>query len=120
MLKELGTDRFPSRSTYFDRYRRAWRLLEAAIRLSGAKAVRTQLVCAHCVAVDKSVVAAQGPPWNQGHLTRGRLPPGADLEATWTYSSYQGWVLGYSYEVVVTAEKTGVVWPLLASAGSAS
>ena len=40
----------------------------------------------------------------------------ADLEATWTYSSYHGWVLGYSYEVVVTAGKNGPVWPLLASA----
>lgn len=46
-------------------------------------------------------------------------PRGSDLEATWTYSSHHGWVLGYSYEVVVTAEKNGPVWPLLASADPA-
>src|SRR5262245_60151243 len=35
----LGTDRFPARSTYFDRYRRAHRLFREAIRLQGRQAV---------------------------------------------------------------------------------
>ena len=120
LLKALGTDRLPGRSAYFDRYRRAWRLYEAAIRLGGALAIKKGLTNARCVAVDKSVVPAQGPPWNTRHIERGRVPRGADLEATWTYTAYDGWVLGYSYEVVVSAEKQGTVWPLIASAGAAS
>jgi hypothetical protein len=47
--------------------------------------------------------------WNKRQRMRGRIPRGAYLEATWTYSAYHGWVLGYSYEVVVTAGKKSPV-----------
>jgi len=120
LLTCLGTDRFPSRSTYFDRYRRAWHLYEHAIHLAGNRAVRGGLAEAKSVAVDQSVVRARGPCWNKRQLARKRLPHGADREATWTYSNYHGWILGYSYEVLVSAGKNGPVWPLLASAGPAS
>jgi hypothetical protein len=120
LLSHLQTDRFPSRSTYFDRYRRAWQLYQAAIRLAGQQAIDAGLIRSRCVAVDKSVVNARGPRWNKRRLKRGRLPPGADQEATWTYSAHHGWTLGYAYEIVVTAEKTGPVWPLAASASPAS
>jgi hypothetical protein len=120
LLKLLGVDRFPSRTTYFDRYRRAWKLLETAIRLAGEEAIENRWISARCVAVDKSIVPARGPRWNKRQVARGRIPHGADLEATWTYNHHQGWMLGYSYEVVVTAEKAGAVWPLIASAGPAS
>lgn len=120
LLKALGTDRFPARSTYFDRYRRAWQLYEVAIRLAGQLAVQEGFTQARCVAVDKSVIDARGPLWNKRHVARGRLPSGVDLDATWTRSAHDGWVMGYGYEVVVTAEKRGAVWPLLASAGAAS
>ena len=119
LLDWLQTDRFPSRTTYFDRYRRCWRLLEVAIGIEGQRVVRYGLVNARCVAVDQSVVPARGPRWNKRLRARGKVPRDADLEATWTYSDYHGWVLGYSYEVVVTAEKNGPVWPLLASADPA-
>jgi hypothetical protein len=120
LLACLGTDRFPSRSTYFDRYRRAWRLYEHAIRLAGNRALRGGLAEANSVAVDQSVVRARGPRWNKRQLARKRLPRGADREATWTYSKYHGWILGYSYEVLVSAGKNAPVWPLLASASPAS
>jgi hypothetical protein len=120
LLEWTGMPRFPARSTYFDRYRRAWRLYEQAIRLAGKRAVQSGLANAELVAVDQSVVRTCGPNWNQRQLARRRLPRGADREATWTYSKYHGWVLGYSYEVLVSAGKQGVVWPLLASAGPAS
>lgn len=119
LLAWLEVDRFPARSTYFDRYRRAWQLYEQAIYLEGARAIRSGFVKPRCVAVDQSVVEARGPKWNKHHVARGRIPRGADLEATWTYSDYHGWMLGYSYEVVVSAEKNGTVWPLLASASPA-
>src|SRR5947209_7927042 len=35
----LGDDRFPGRSTYFDRYRRGHRLFREALRLQGQQAV---------------------------------------------------------------------------------
>lgn len=115
----LQIDRFPGRSTYFDRYRRAWRLMEEAIAIEGARAVRYGWTDARNVAVDQSVVPARGPRWNKRARARGKVPRGADLEATWTYSEHHGWVLGYGYEVVVTAGKNGPVWPLLASADPA-
>jgi len=43
-----------------------------------------------------------------------------DTDSTWGYSEYHGWVQGYSYEVLVTATADGTVWPLLASADTAS
>jgi hypothetical protein len=119
LLRLMKTDRFPSRSTYFDRYRRAHQLLEQAIHIEGRGVVDSGMANPRCLAVDKSVVKARGRPWNKKQRARGRVPKGADLEATWTYSSYHGWILGYGYEVVVTAEKQGVVWPLLASASPA-
>ena len=119
LLAWLSTDRFPARTTYFDRYRRCWRYLQEAIGIEGRRVVRGGLVNARCVAVDQSIIRARGPRWNKRQRLRGRIPRGADLEATWTYSSYHGWVLGYSYEVVVTAGKNGPVWPLLASADPA-
>ena len=119
LLSWLSTDRFPARSTYFDRYRRCWRCLEKAIEIEGRRAVRYGLADARCVAVDQSVVRSRGPRWSKRQRARGQVPPGADLDATWTYSAHHGWVLGYSYEVVVSAGKNGVVWPLLASADPA-
>jgi Transposase DDE domain len=119
LLAWLSTDQFPARTTYFDRYRRCWRYLQEAIAIEGRRAVRSGMVDARCVAVDQSVIGARGPRWNKRQRMRGRIPRGADLEATWTYSAYHGWVLGYSYEVVVTAGKNGPVWPLLASADPA-
>jgi hypothetical protein len=61
LLAWLGVDKFPSRSTYFERYRRGWKLYEHAIRIEGARAVRYGLANPRCVAVDQSVVKAQGP-----------------------------------------------------------
>ncbi|MCG8324119.1 MAG: transposase [Thiotrichales bacterium] len=119
LLRLLGVKRFPARSTYFDRFRRAHRLYQHAIRIEGRRAIQAGWTNARCVAVDQSIVPARGPRWNKRHQARGRVPRGADLEASWTYSAYHHWVLGYSYEVVVSAGKGGVVWPLLASADPA-
>jgi len=120
LLQWLGIDRIPCRSTYFDRYRRAWKLYEQAIRIEGARAVRHGLTNPRCISVDQSVIKAQGPRWNKRQVARGSIPKEADLDAAWTYSSYHGWVLGYGYEVVVSSKKNGTVWPLLASVDPAS
>jgi len=116
----LPSQRFPARSTYYERYRRIWRLYEMAIRVQGERAVRSGCADAQCVAVDKSLVAARGPVWHQHQGQRRRRRRGVDPEAGWAYNEHDDWVYGYSYEVVISAGKTGVIWPLLASADRAS
>lgn len=58
LLAWLGVDKFPARSTYFDRYRRAYRLFQVAVQLQGRQVLRHGLADATCVAVDKSLVPA--------------------------------------------------------------
>lgn len=115
----LSLKGFPSRRTYFDRYRRVHRLLNVAIRLQGRQAIDEGVADATVVAVDKSLLPAPGPGWPQAARREGRHLRGVDAEAAWGYSEYHGWVYGYSYEVVVTATDGSVVYPLLASAGTA-
>ena len=120
LQKWLGIDKFPARSTYFDRYRRAHQLFRVAIQLQGRRAIRAGLANAACVAVDKSLVQARGPAWHTSQRTQGFAPRGVDRDSTWGYSEHHGWVQGYGFEVVVTAAKDGVVFPLLAGVETAS
>jgi hypothetical protein len=119
----ITPEQFRARSTYFERYRRAYRLFEEAIRLQGLLAIAQGLADPTIVAVDKSMIAALGPLWHKKDRAAERIPPGlagVDRDSGWGFSQHDGWVQGYSYEVVVTATAHGVVWPLLASAGTAS
>ncbi len=116
----LDLKRFPSRGTYFERYRRAHRLFDAAIRVQGRRAIAEGLADAKTVAVDKSLLWAKGPKWHGRDRRRGHVPKGVDRDSTWGYSKHHKWVQGYSYEVVLTAAKKGLVVPLLASADTAS
>ncbi|MBL8822916.1 MAG: hypothetical protein JNJ77_10045 [Planctomycetia bacterium] len=117
LSKALGGAPLPRRSTYFERYRRAAGLMEMAIRIQGEWAVRDGLAQPQRVAIDKSVIAARGRRWHHQYLAeRGGYPRGADRESTWTRTPHDGWIQGYAFEVVVTAQPNGVVWPLLASA----
>jgi hypothetical protein len=116
----LDDDRFPARSTYFDRYRRGHRLFQAAIRLQGQQAIADGLANPEVVAVDKSLLDGLGRPWHKQDRNKGEVPAGVDRDTTWGHSEHHGWVQGYSYEVVVTATAGGVVWPLLASVDTAS
>lgn len=119
----LGTDRFPARSTYFDRYRRAHKLFQVAIRLQGEKAIAEGVTDPTDVAVDKSLIAARGPLWHKSDRQKNRIPKklrGVDRDSDWGYSQHDGWVQGYSFEVAVSATKKTTVFPLLASAATAS
>ena len=111
---------FPARSTFFDRYRRVHHLYQQAIALQGREAVNQGWADARCVAGDKSLIAGRGPRWNVKDRDQGRVPRGVDIDTTWGYCQHDGWVQGYAFEVVVTAPNQGVVWPLLASADTAS
>ena len=116
----LGCPRFPSRATYFRRYRRAHRLYAGAVRLQGQAAIAEGLVDPAVVAVDKSLVAARGTPWHLSDRRAGKAPAGVDTEAAWCQSQHDGWVYGYSFEVVVSATPGALVFPLLASTDVAS
>lgn len=119
----LGIARFPARSTYFDRYRRTHSLLAQAIKLQGQKAIAEGIVDPTVVAADKSLIAARGPLWHKSDRKKKRIPKGlrgVDRDSDWGYSKHDGWVQGYSFEVVVSATKSSVVFPLLASVGTAS
>jgi hypothetical protein len=115
----LPGQRLPARSTFYERYRRSHRLFREAIRLQGARAVSEGWADATCVAVDKSLIEGQGAPWDSRDRLSGYRPRGVDPDTTWGRSQYDGWVQGYSFEVVVTASD-GVRWPLLASVDTAS
>jgi hypothetical protein len=119
----LGITDFPSRTTYYRRYRRAYRLLQTAVGLQGQTAVAEGLADPRTVAADKSLIAARGPKWHPSDRRKGRVPKGlsgVDRDSAWGYSKYDGFIQGYSYEVVVSAGKNGLVVPLLASADTAS
>lgn len=111
----LKTSRFPSRTTYFDRYKRAFALFQQATQIQTRQEAQAGHIALECVAVDKSLIPTCGTKWSQREKRERRLPVGADADSAWTYSPHHGWVLGYGYEVVVTAQKQGIVWPLWAS-----
>lgn len=116
LTEALGLSRWPVRSTYFQRYRQAHLVFEAALLWHGRQAVRYGWADAEVVAVDKSLIAAQGPVWHRSRRRR----RGADREAGWGKSEHDGWVYGYGYEVVVTCGHAGVLWPILASTDRAN
>lgn len=124
MLKRLlDLDRLPARSSFFDRYKRLWPVVAKAIELQGRLALQEHVADARLVAADKSLLEARGPQWNQKDRKKGRVPRqlrGLDQEADWGCSAYNGWVYGYSYEVVVSAAEGSIVLPLLASVDVAS
>ncbi len=120
LIKPLGLSRFPTRSTYFERYRRAWRIYEKAIELQGRKALQEHVSSARVIAADKSLIAARGPGWHVWQQKKREHLPGTDTAAAWGRSSHDGWLWSYSYEVVVCARANQVVFPLLASADQGS
>jgi len=122
-MQWLGLSRFPARSTYFERYAQTHRLLASGIILQGRQGLREGLTTARCVAVDKSLLGARGRS-GPGKRRRLQAPApelcGVDRQATWGFSPYHGWVYGYSYEVLATADRGSVHMPLVASVGVAS
>jgi len=118
----FGWKSWPTRSTYFARYRNAHRLFHWALIVQGRKAIEAGWADPTCVAVDKSLLFARGPRWNQKDRKKNVLPAlrGIDRDSQWGYSTHHGWVQGYSYEVVVTASAGTTVWPCVASASTAN
>jgi len=116
----MPSTRLPARSTFYERYRRVHRLMQAAIGEAGQQAVAKGWADARCVAADKSLISGRGRKWSAAQRRRGHVPHGVDSDTTWGYSKHDRWVQGYAYEAVVSAPKKGVCWPLLASVDTAS
>jgi len=120
LAKALGRNDFLARSGWYRRYPRAYELFSMAIKLQAEKAIDEGVTDATHVAVDKSLIEAHGPPWHKRDRERKKVPKGVDRDSAWGYSEHDGWVQGYSYEVVVSATKGTTVFPLLASVDTAS
>jgi hypothetical protein len=120
LAKWVGSWKFPSRATYFRRYRRCHRLFQEGVRLQGQQAIADGIVDPQHVVVDKSLIEALGPPWHVQQQRKKKRPAGVDVDATWGFSEHDDWVYGFSFEVVVSASPGAVVFPLLASVDSAS
>lgn len=123
LVRRLGLERFPARSTYFARYRSAHAVLGAALAAHTAHAAKRRHVEVRCAAADRTLIAAAGPvrhPERKGRRGRkGRRRRGIDDEAAWSRST-RGWVYGFGLEVIVSAPADGVVWPMLASVDPAN
>jgi|SRR5262245_2384327 len=116
----LGRDDFLSRSGYFRRYRRAYELYRVAVRLQAQRAIQEGVADPHQTVVDKTLIAAHGSLWHKRDRERGKIPPGVDRDSTWGYSEHDGWVQGYSCEVVAAAAPGKGVFPTDASVDTAS
>lgn len=68
---------------------------------------------------DKSLFEARGPLWHQRHRREGIIPEGLldlDTDASWSKSSYHGWVYGYAVHATCDED----AFPVMVSVETAS
>lgn len=99
MLRILGWEQPPDRSTLSRRYKKLYGVLQDFIQFLGknSQALGEDLKTDHLYE-DKSLFKAQGPVWHQSDRQVGRIPDKLrhlDTDATWSKSGYHGWVYGY-------------------------
>jgi DDE family transposase len=69
--------------------------------------------CGRAVAIDSTVLRAQGGVWHQKHREKGERPhTSIDPEAHWTKSGWHGWVYGWKLHLVSVV--AGVWFPIAA------
>lgn len=99
VLKWLGWEQVPHRTTLSRRYKQLYAVVQAFVQFIGQDAgdLDARLRQQHLVE-DKSPFKALGPVWHQSDRKQGRMPEklrNLDTDATWTKSGYHGWVYGY-------------------------
>jgi hypothetical protein len=114
LLTEHG--RFPCRRTWERRLAAIPNRLPAQISLLGRSLVHELSPWAHegrAVAIDSTVLTAQGGVWHKKHREAGIVPhTSIDTEAGWTKSGWHGWVYGWKLHLVSTVAR---VWIPLAA-----
>lgn len=101
-------------------FHREARTSTAAVERTDCSSMRSScrdnegIVDAMDVAADKSLVQPRGPLWHKSDRSKNRMPKGlygVDQGSDWGCSKHDSWVQGYSFEVVVSATKNGLVFP---------
>ena len=95
----LGLTRIPDRSTLSRRYKRLYPVLQALVVYVGQTlSDLDERLEGKTVYEDKSLFKASGPVWHERDRQMNRVPERLrhlDRDATWSKSSYHGWVYGY-------------------------
>jgi hypothetical protein len=117
-LRQLLTDngRFPTRRTWERRLKTMPDTLPAQIGCLGrhlVTLVQPWLTHGRAVAIDSTVLLANGGVWHKKHRDKGEVPHSSiDQEAHWTKSGWHGWCYGWKLHLVTTI--AGVWIPLAA------
>lgn len=114
LLTEGG--RYPTRRTWERRLKQLPESLPAQIGCLGRYLVALMqpwLAHGRAVAIDSTILLANGGVWHQKHRAQGEVPhTSIDTEAHWTKSGWHGWCYGWKLHVVTTV---AAVWIPLAA-----
>jgi hypothetical protein len=114
LLTEGG--RYPTRRTWERRLKKLPDSLPAQIGCTGrylVALIQPWLAYGRAVAIDSTILLANGGVWHQKHRAKGEVPhTSIDTEAHWTKSGWHGWCYGWKLHVVATV---AAVWIPLAA-----
>lgn len=114
LLTEGG--RYPTRRTWERRLKKLPDRLPAQIGCMGrylVALIQPWLAYGRAVAIDSTILLANGGVWHQKHRAKGEVPHSSiDTEAHWTKSGWHGWCYGWKLHVVATV---AAVWIPLAA-----
>lgn len=114
LLTEGG--RYPTRRTWERRLKQLPESLPAQIGCTGRYLVALMqpwLAYGRAVAIDSTILLANGGVWHQKHRAKGEVPHSSiDTEAHWTKSGWHGWCYGWKLHVVATV---AAIWLPLAA-----
>lgn len=96
--------RYPKRRTWERRLKSLPETLPAQIGCFGrylVELIQPWATCGRAVAIDSTVLRANGGVWHQKDRAKGEVPhTSIDTEAHWTKSGWHGWVYGWKLHVV--------------------
>jgi hypothetical protein len=104
LLTEGG--RYPTRRTWERRLKALPATLPAQIGCLGRHLValiQPWLTYGRAVAIDSTILLANGGVWHQKHRAKGEVPhTSIDTEAHWTKSGWHGWCYGWKLHLIAT------------------
>ncbi len=118
MLRNLLTEggRYPTRRTWERRLKALPASLPAQIGCLGrylVALIQPWLTCGRAVAIDSTILLANGGVWHQKHRAKGEVPhTSIDTQAHWTKSGWHGWCYGWKLHLVATV---AAIWIPLAA-----